>query len=79
MKKIYYKNIPTNRKTKLVADLIEQYEELNRVLNSLRDLLEREPKNKTYNDIYSQKLSEWSMVYRLLHDNGIVANEYLAD
>ena len=79
MKKIYYKNIPTNRKTKLVADLIEQYEELNRVLNSLRDLSKRDPKNQTYNEIYSRKLSEWSLLYRLLNDNGIAVREYQAD
>ena len=79
MKKIYYKNIPTNRKTKLVADLIEQYEELNGVLNSLRGLIKRSPKDETYNEIYSRKLSEWSMLYRLLNDNGIAVRESQAD
>lgn len=79
MKKIYYKNIPTNRKTKLVADMVQQYEELNKVLSSLRGLIQRNPKDKTYKEIYSRKLSEWSLLYRLLQDNGIAPTEYLVD
>ena len=79
MKKIYYKNIPTNRKTKLVANMVQQYEELNKVLTNLRGIIQRNPEDKTYKNIYSRKLSEWSIIYRLLQDNGIAPAKYLED
>lgn len=79
MKKIYYKNIPTNRKTKLVADLVKYLEETNEVLDNLKRIKKRNPDDNTYNGIYSRKLNEWSLLYRLLNDNGIAPAKYLED
>lgn len=79
MKNKYYKNITTNRKTKVVEAIVKKYDNLSETLENLREILKSKPKAKIYKKLYSQYLSEWSTLHHILSDNGIVTKEFLAD
>lgn len=80
MKNKYYKNITTNRKTKVVEAIVKKYDDLSETLESLRGILKSKPtKPKVYKDLYSKYLGEWSTLHHILSNNGIVTKEFLED